>query len=137
VVGSSRSCSRPAVPTSVRTWRTVRLVGTDSPRGASQPGVLLVRRVFLSAFILIHLVVCFGCTRFGGQSARRGRTVREERPDSPSSADGPRVEGGRSVIEGAVWWFGSCFRTVRRSPRIVRQGHTDGPLGACGRSAWC
>jgi hypothetical protein len=62
VVGSSRFCSRPAAPTSVRTWRTVRLVGADSPCGASRPRVL-------------RFVACFGREGFGGPSALRPRTV--------------------------------------------------------------
>jgi hypothetical protein len=45
-------------------------------------------------------------------------------------ADGPllSVQFGR---------FKGYFRTVCHSPRTVRLGLADSPLGACGRSAWC
>jgi hypothetical protein len=95
VVGSSRSCSRPAILASVHTWRTVRLVGADSPRGAGWLGVLRVLREFLRVFRPIHFVGGFLLHEARGRSVLECRTVRSE-------ANGPRAHRGRSVIEGAV-----------------------------------
>jgi hypothetical protein len=79
VVGCSRVCSRVAVPAPVRTWRKVRLVSADSPRGASWPRVLRVRRVFLSVFISICLANCFvDCSLADRPPGRRGPSARHQ-----------------------------------------------------------
>jgi hypothetical protein len=94
-VESSHSCSRSTVPTSVRTWRIVRLVGVDSPRGSSWPGVLRVLREFLRVFRSIHFVGGFLLHEVHGRSVLECRMVRDR-------AVGPRAHRRRSVIEGAV-----------------------------------
>jgi hypothetical protein len=125
VVGSSRSCSRPAVPVSVCTRRTVRLVGADSLRGASWPGVLCVHRVFLSVFVSIRLASCFWLGRVW-------RTIRLDAADCPrgtSCSRTVRVQGtDRPQFEVCFWWFCCELRTVRS--RVA-----DRPLGVHGPSA--
>jgi hypothetical protein len=125
VVWSSRSCSWHDVPASIRTWWTVRLVGADSPRGASWPGVLRVRRVFLSAFILIGLASCFwpeGVWR----TARLGVADRPRGTSCSRTVRGPGVD--RPLFEVRFWRFCCVFQTVRS--RVA-----DSPPGARGPSA--
>jgi hypothetical protein len=94
----------------------------DGPRsrsgrsaGGFQAANHRVLRVFLFAFLLIHLARCFWLHKVW-------RTVREERPDNPRGADGLQVEDGRSIIRGAV--------------REVRVAFSDGPPCPSGRSTW-
>jgi hypothetical protein len=42
----------------LRAWRTVRGQRVDCPRGTILQDVLCVRRMFLSAFVSIHLASC-------------------------------------------------------------------------------
>jgi hypothetical protein len=109
-VGSSRSCSRPAVPVSVRTWRTVHLVGVDSPCGASCPGVLRVHRVFLSVFVSIRLASCFW-------SGGVWQIVRLDVVDRPRDTSCSRIVRGqgadRTLFEVRYWRFDFLFRTIR------------------------
>jgi hypothetical protein len=117
VVGSSRSCPRPNVPASVCTWRTVFLVGTVNPHGASWPGVLRVHRVFLSVFVSIRLASCSGLEEFGGPFEDMARTVCYLRCTT----------GGSDFF----------FRLSIRDQRTVCPYHVDRPPGHCGLSAWC
>jgi hypothetical protein len=91
----------------LRTTRTVRAPLADGPRGGFQPVVRRVLRVFLFVSLLIHLAVCFWLHKVW-------RIVREESPDSPCDADGPRVEDERFVIEDAVL--------------VVQERFSNGPL---------
>jgi hypothetical protein len=127
VVGSSRFCSRPAVPASVRTWRTVRLVGADSPRGASWPRVLRVHRVFLSVFISIRLASCF----WPGEVWRTVRAAPVAR--GPSDNRVRTVCYSRCATGGSTFFFGLFVR----DPRTVCPYHVDRPPGHRGLSAWC
>jgi hypothetical protein len=128
VVGSSRSCSRPAVPASVCTWRTVRLVGTDSPRGASWLGVLRVHHVFLSVFVSIRLARCFWPVVVW-------RIVRLDVAVAcgPSEDRAQTVHYSRCATRGSASFFGPSIR----DPWTVRPYHTNRPSGHCGLSAWC
>jgi hypothetical protein len=110
VVGCLRVCSRADVPTSVRTWGTVRLVGADSPRGPSWPRVLRVLRVFLRAFRSIHFVGGFLLHEVRGRSVLECWMVRVW-------ADGPRAHRGRSVIVGAVLEVRGLFSDGPSQPR--------------------
>jgi hypothetical protein len=101
---------------SVRVWQTVRREVADNPCGAGRPGVLSVRRVFLSFFVSIHFVRCFWLLVVW-------RTFREVSSDSPLGADGPQVEDGRSIFRSALL--------------EVRQLFLDSPPLAHGLSAWC
>jgi hypothetical protein len=121
VVGCSRSCSRPAVPVSVRTWRTVRLVGADSPRGAGWLGVLRVLRDFLRVFRSIHFVGGFLLHEVRGRSVLECRTVR-------GGTDGPRGQHERSIIEGVVLEVRERF--LDSPPQLA-----DGPPYPRGESA--
>jgi hypothetical protein len=123
VVWSLRSCSWPAVPASVRTWWTVRLVDADSPRGASCPGVLHVHRVFLSAFISIGLVSCF----WSGGVWRTVHLGVVDRPCSPScsrTVRGPGVD--RPLFKVRFWRFCCVFRTIH-SRVVDRSPQSRGP----------
>jgi hypothetical protein len=101
VEGSSWFFSRAAIPARVRTWRTVRLVGADSPHGTGWPRVLRVRRVFLSVFVSIRLVVwfwpeevCRTVRIWVADRPREGRTIR------PAVADRPRGTSCSWTVRG-------------------------------------
>jgi hypothetical protein len=138
VVGCSRVCSRAALPAPVRTWRTVRLVGADSPRGPSWPRVLRVLHVFLRAFRWIHFVSEFLLHEVHGRSVLECQTI-------CVGADGPRAHRGWSVIECAmleVRGFSSDGLSQPRgqsayASRTVRPVSADIPPRPCGRSARC
>jgi hypothetical protein len=101
----------------------VRVPLVDGPRGGFQPAVRRVLCVFLFVSLPIGLAVCFWLHKVWW-------TVREDSRDSLRGADGPRVEDGRSIIEGAVLVVWKRFldgppyprvRSARRS-RTVRLG---------------
>jgi hypothetical protein len=68
----------------IRTWRTVREVTADCPRGAGEPGCSSCSCEFLSAFLSILFVGGFLVHEVCGRSILECRKVHDE-------ADGPRV----------------------------------------------
>jgi hypothetical protein len=88
-----------------------------------------VLREFLCVLHSILFVGGFLLHEVHGRSVLECRMVRD-------GADGLRAHRGRSVIEGAGG-SRAIFGQSAAAPRIVRLGHADSPLGACGRSAWC
>jgi hypothetical protein len=89
VVVCSRSFSWPAAPVSVRTWRTVHLVGADSPRGPE-----FVQFVTCSCTFLVQSVETsvFGWEWFTDRPhVHRGLSTQYELP-----ADRTRVGHGPS-----------------------------------------
>jgi hypothetical protein len=136
VVGRSRSCSWPAVPVPVHTWQAVRLVGADSPRGASRPSVLRFRRMFLSAFVSIPFSYC---VRLQGV----WRTVRVVSTDGPRGVLVSRTVRGVStdrpifgcvVLDARVPFMDSLPQTHGRSTeatQMVGPELADGPPRLC------
>jgi hypothetical protein len=102
----------------IRTWRTVREVTVDRPRGAQfiEFVVCLSELVVRSAWVL-----GFCCKGFAGQSARKSQTVSGRRTVRSEPSDGP-------FFVGSYWRFVLKFRTVRS---IL----TDSLPHPCGQSA--
>jgi hypothetical protein len=80
---------------SVRAWRMVRLLGADDPRDP-----VFVKFVACLCEFLVRSVEAFvsGWSRFGRQTTREVRTVRERGADSPCVVDSSQVGYRRSVF---------------------------------------
>jgi hypothetical protein len=91
------------------TTRTVRVPLENGLQGGFQLAVCRVLRVFLLPFVRSVWSCAFGCTRFGGQTASWGRTVRSTWTVREVKTDGP-------LLRVQYWRFGGYFRTVRRRP---------------------
>jgi hypothetical protein len=132
-VGSSRSCSQPVVPASVRTWQIVCLVGVDSPCGASWSGVLRVHRVFLNVFVSFRLASCF----LSGGVWLTDRLGVVDRPRGTSCSRTVRgqaraVRYSRCASGGSI----AFFRLSARGSRTVRPVLVDSLPQPRGPSSW-
>jgi hypothetical protein len=130
VVGGSHSCSRPVVLVSVRTWRTVRLVGANSPRGPK-----FVQFVACSCAFVVRSVGAsvFGWERFRRLSASRSRTFRAAQvARRPSEDKAQTVHFSGCGTKGFVGFL----RPSAVTSRTVHRPHVDRPPDHRGLSAW-
>jgi hypothetical protein len=90
----------------IRTWRTVRVVTTDRPRGAQ---FIEFVTCFSELVIRSAWVLGSGCKGFAGQSASKSRMVRGRRTVQSEPSDDP-------FFVGSYWRFELKFRMVRPTP---------------------
>jgi hypothetical protein len=114
----SRSCSRSAAHVSVRTWRTVRLVGADSPCGLEFIQFVACSCVFVVRSVETSVFGWEWCA--DRPSMHRGPSERCELP-----ADRPRVGHGLSDFRGVHnGGFAHFFGPSAPDPRTI-QVHMD------------
>jgi hypothetical protein len=122
----------------IRTWRTVRKVDADLPRGHRGPSArcLTARLFFVFVRVLERLSFDIFCWWiFGAQSLR---TVRTRVPDGlcrggRSAGPSRMVHFSRCTIVG----LGSNFERFVPSSRTAHTLLTESAPGHCGQSAWC
>jgi hypothetical protein len=107
-----------------RAWQTVRGVLADFPRGVVCPGVLHVRRMFLSTLVSIRMASCF-CPE------GVWRTIRPDVADCPCGTSCSRTVQGRGTdrlrVEVLVGSFCSCL--THSPPWVADRPHGDsGPF---------